>query len=411
LNWSASIGLGIKGLLLRKLRSLLSTLGIIFGVAAVISMMSIGEGAKREVIEQIKLLGTDNIRVRHLDLKGEKQAQAEQRAAKVLSLDDAVAIREHIPRLIGVAPLKYVDAEIWSAGKQAVGEVIGTSPDYDEVANFHVAEGRFISRLDLMDAKTVCVLGSDVKQDLFGPRNALGALIQIRGHWFTVVGVLEGKAIQNKKASAIKVRNLNRDVYIPIVTAVKRFALEGDPLSVQEILVRAARAEEVYPSTRLISELLQKRHRDVQNFELMIPEELLAQARRTQRTFNFIMGSIAGISLLVGGIGVMNIMLANISERTREIGIRRAIGATRGDILAQFMVETVLICAVGGGIGILAGFAMAKVITHYAGWQTGFTLSSVVLAFGTSASVGLFFGLFPARRAAQLDPVQALRFD
>jgi putative ABC transport system permease protein len=223
--------------------------------------------------------------------------------------------------------------------------------------------------------------------------------------------VLEGKVIRDKKASTIKVRNINRDVYVPVMTALKRFTVAGDASRIQEVAVRTAEADEVSPTARLISEFLRKRHREMEDFEMMIPEELLAQAQRTQQIFNLVMGSIAGISLLVGGIGVMNIMLANISERTREIAIRRAIGATKRDILAQFLVETVLICVAGGVIGVLVGFGMAKVITFYANWETGFSLASVVIAFGTSASVGLLFGLFPARRAAQMDPVQALRFE
>jgi ABC-type antimicrobial peptide transport system permease subunit len=409
--WSASISIGIRGLLLRKVRSLLSTLGIIFGVAAVISMMSIGEGAKREAIEQIKLLGTNNIRIKQLDLKGEKRADAERRTSTGVTFDDVIAIRERFPGLVGVAPLKFINAEIWLTGRQAGAEVIGTSPEYAEVTNVQVAEGRFITPLDLGDAKRICVLGSEVRQDLFGYRNALGASIQIAQEWFTVVGVLKDKVIREKKGSTIKVRNINRDVYVPITTALKRFAIAGDTSSIQEIAIRAAQAEEVSPTAHLVSALLHERHREVKDFEIMIPEELLAQAQQTQQIFNLVMGSIAGISLLVGGIGVMNIMLANISERTREIGIRRAIGASKVDILAQFLVETVLICVTGGFIGILLGFGMAKVITAYASWETGFSLASVVIAFGTSASVGLLFGLFPARRAAQMDPVQALRFE
>jgi putative ABC transport system permease protein len=374
-------------------------------------MMSIGEGAKREAIEQIKLLGTNNIRIKQLELTGDRLAEAERRASRGLTFDDVIAIRERFPGLIGVAPLRFVNAEVWFGGRQAVSEVIGTSPDYEEVTNVRVAQGRFIIPLDLTDAKRISVLGSEVKQELFGHRNALGASIQIGEDWFTVVGVLEGKVIRDKKASTIKVRNINRDVYVPVMTALKRFTVAGDASRIQEVAVRTAEADEVSPTARLISEFLRKRHREVEDFEMMIPEELLAQAQRTQQIFNLVMGSIAGISLLVGGIGVMNIMLANISERTREIAIRRAIGATKRDILAQFLVETVLICVAGGVIGVLVGFGMAKVITFYANWETGFSLASVVIAFGTSASVGLLFGLFPARRAAQMDPVQALRFE
>ena len=411
LHWSDSIGIGVKGLLLRKLRSLLSTLGIVFGVAAVISMMSIGEGARREAIEQIKLLGTNNIRVKQLQLTGERREKAERQFTRGLTYDDAILIQERFPALLEVAPLKFVNAEVRFEGRQGIAQVVGTSPEYEAVTNFRAVEGRFITRFDLMDTKNVCILGSEVKQELFGYRDALGATIRVGEAWFTVVGVMEPKVIREGRAAAIKVRNINRDVYIPITTALRRFPWTRDPSSIEEIAIRVAQAENLFPAARLIKEVLGQKHRGVEDYEVMVPEELLAQAQRTQRIFNIIMGSIAGISLLVGGIGIMNIMLANVSERTREIGIRRAIGATKGDILAQFLIETVLICLAGGTIGILLGFGMAQVITLSARWETGFSLASVLIAFGTSASVGLLFGLSPARRAAQLDPVQALRFE
>jgi putative ABC transport system permease protein len=411
LHVSDSLDIGVKGLLLRKLRSLLSTLGIIFGVAAVISMMSIGEGARREAIEQIKLLGTNNIRVKQLQLTGGRREEAERRFSKGLTYEDALLLQESLPTLLGVAPLKFVDTEVRFEGRQAVAQVVGTNPDYAEVTNFRAVEGRFITRFDLLDTKNVCILGSEVKQELFGYRNALGAVVRIGETWFTVVGVMEPKTIRGGRATVIKVRNLNKDVYIPITTALKRFPRVGDPSSIEEMAHRVAQAEYLSPTARLIKGILGQQHRGVEDYEVIIPEELLAQAQRTQRIFNIIMGSIAGISLLVGGIGIMNIMLANVSERTREIGIRRAIGATKGDILVQFIIETVLICLAGGVLGILLGFGLARAITLYAGWETGFSLVSVLIAFGTAASVGLLFGLFPARRAAQLDPVQALRFE
>jgi ABC-type antimicrobial peptide transport system permease subunit len=411
LHWSDSITIGVKGLLLRKLRSLLSTLGIIFGVAAVISMISIGEGARREAVEQIKLLGTNNIRIKQLQLTGEKREEAERRFSSGLTYNDALLIRESVPSLLGVAPLKFVDAEVRFEGRQGIAQVVGVSSAYEEVTNFRVAEGRFISQFDFMESKSVCILGSEVKQELFGYRDALGAAIRIGEGLFTVVGVMEAKTIREGRTAAIKVRNINRDVYIPITTALKRFPVTGEPSGIEEIAIRVAQAEDLSPTARLVKDVLGQRHRGVEDYEVMIPEELLAQAQRTQRIFNVIMGSIAGISLLVGGIGIMNIMLANVSERTREIGIRRAIGATKGDILTQFLIETVLICLTGGAIGIFLGFGMAKAITLYARWETGFSLASVLIAFGTSATVGLLFGLFPARRAAQLDPMQTLRFE
>jgi putative ABC transport system permease protein len=220
---------------------------------------------------------------------------------------------------------------------------------------------------------------------------------------------MEPKMVREGRATVIKVRNINRDIYLPITTALRRFPRTGQPDGIEEIAIRVARPEDLTVTARLLKERLEQQHRGVEDYEILVPEELLAQAQRTQQIFNIIMGSIAGISLLVGGIGIMNIMLANVSERTREIGIRRAIGATKGDILVQFIIETVLICLTGGVLGNLVGFGLARTITLYAKWETGFSMSSILIAFGTSASIGLLFGLFPARRAAQLDPVQALR--
>lgn len=411
LHWSDSISIGVRGLLLRKLRALLSTLGIVFGVAAVISMMSIGEGARKEAIEQIKLLGTNNIRIKRVLLSGERRAEAERRFSRGITYDDARLIVNSLPGFLIVAPLKFADTDVRFEGRQAIAQVVGTSPEFTEVTNFRVGSGRFITSLDLSDTKTVCVLGSEVKQELLGYRDAFGAVIRIGEVWFTVIGVMEPKVVREGPGAVIKVRNINKDVYIPITTALKRFPHVGDPSGIEEIAIRVARAEDISEASRLLDDLLKRKHRGVKDYGVMVPEELLAQAQRTQQLFNIIVGSIASISLLVGGIGIMNIMLANVSERTREVGIRRAIGATKHDILIQFLIETVLICLVGGAIGVLLGFGMAQLIAHYAKWATAFSWVSVLIAFGTSAMVGLIFGLFPARRAAQLDPVQALRFE
>ncbi len=411
MRWSESIGIGVKGLLLRKFRSLLSTLGVVFGVAAVVSMVSVGEGARLEATEQIKLLGTNNIRIKKLVLTGERREEAERQYSKGLTYDDARLLRESVPTLHAVAPLKFVDADIRFEGRQAVAQVVGTVPEYEAVTNFRVGTGRFVMQFDLTDTKNICILGSDVKQELFRHRDPLGAVIRIGGARFTVVGVMEAKVVRKGRNAVIKVRNINRDLYIPITTALRRFPRPEKASGIEEIAVRAARAEDLPRTAGLIRELLDRRHRGVEDYEVMVPEELLAQAQRTQRLFNVIIGSIAGISLVVGGIGIMNIMLANVSERTREIGIRRAIGATKRDVLLQFLVETVLICLVGGAIGIILGFGLAQVISLYASWTTAFSYLSVLVAFGTSALVGLLFGLFPARRAAQLNPVQALRLE
>jgi putative ABC transport system permease protein len=411
LNWSERVNIGVKALLLRKLRSLLSTLGIIFGVAAVISMMAIGEGARREAMEQVKLLGTNNIRIKHLELTGERRERAEQRFSAGLTYEDALLIRERFPALLTVASLKFVEEDVRFGAKQGLAQVIGTSPEYESVTNFRAAQGRFLTDLDVSDSKRVCVLGSEIKDELLGYRNPVGAEIRIGPLWFTVVGVMEPKLVREERGTVIKVRNINRDVYIPVTTALRRFPWPGNSTRIEEMAIRVGEAQNLYTAARLVRDSLTKEHKGVEDYEVIIPEELLAQAQRTQRLFTIIMGSIAGISLLVGGIGIMNIMLATVSERTREIGIRRAIGATKGDILGQFLIETVLICLVGGFLGILLGFAIATIITLYAGWKTGFSLGSILLAFGASATVALLFGLFPARRAAQLDPIQALRLE
>jgi putative ABC transport system permease protein len=400
---------GARGLLLRKSRSLLSTLGIVFGVAAVIAMMAIGEGARQEAVEQVKLLGTNNIRVKPLLLTGEKREEAQRRSSRGLTHDDARLVRESVPALLGVAPLKFVEAGVRFEGRPGVAQVVGTGPEHEAVTSFRVATGRYITAVDVAEAKAVCVLGSDVKEELFGYRAAVGARVRIGEAWFTVVGVMEPKAVREGRAAVIKVRNINRDVYIPITAAFRRLPESRGSAALDEIAIRVTQAETLSLTARLVKELLGRTHRGVEDYEVMIPEELLAQAQRTQRLFNIIMGSIAGISLLVGGIGIMNIMLANVTERTREIGIRRAVGATKGEILLQFLIEAVLVCFAGGVLGILLGFVMAATITLYAGWATGFSPASVLLAFGMTAVVGLFFGLFPARRAAALDPVHALR--
>ena len=409
MDWSARLDIGLKGLLLRKSRSLLSTLGVVFGVAAVVSMMAIGEGARRESVEQVKLLGTNNIRIKQLQLNGERQADTNRRYSLGLTQQDATVIRHGIPGLLGIAPLKFLTAEVRFEGRQGLAQIVGTSAEYSGVTNFRVGEGRFITEFDETDAKTICVLGSEIKQELFGYRDALNAAIRIGDSWFTVVGVMEPKAIREGRAAAIKLRNINRDVYIPLTAALSRLsATDGGP-GIDELSIRVADADRLSAVARSISRFLTAKHRGVEDYEVIVPEELLAQARRTQQLFNIVMGSIAGIALLVGGIGIMNIMLANVSERTREIGIRRAIGATKQDIMGQFLIETVLICLAGGIIGIVLGMGMALVITFYANWETGFSVASVVIAVGTSASVGIAFGLYPARRAAELDPVQALR--
>ena len=411
MQYSESLRIGLKSIWVHKLRSFLTTLGVIFGVAAVISMLSIGEGAKRSAIEQIKLLGTNNIRVNYVKLTGEKAEEAEKKLARGLTYNDGQLIRTNLPNVKGVTPMRFVEIEVMLGNKESTGRVVGTDESYENVTNFHPQEGRFISPLDVQEAKRVCVIGSEVRQELFGYRNPIGRRIKIGDTWFLVVGVMESKSIKEGKASVIKLRNINKDIYIPITTALKRFADDDRPDTIEEIAIQVASESQVLMTSEIVKRLLERTHDGVQDYEIIIPAELLAQSQKTPRVFNIVMGSIAAISLLVGGIGIMNIMLASVTERTKEIGTRRALGATEHDILGQFLNETVLVSATGGLIGIILGFAMAKAINLFAGWDTVISPFSVIISFGISALVGIVFGIYPARKAAKMNPIAALRFE
>jgi putative ABC transport system permease protein len=289
--------------------------------------------------------------------------------------------------------------------------VVATNDHYDDVTDFRAAQGRFLSELDVSDAKRVAVLGASVARDLFGFQSPLGRRIRIGGDEYTVVGLMESKRVREGRATVIRVRDINRDVYIPIRTASARFPLARDAGAIDELAIRVADADQVSSLAPLATRLIRQRHHGVDDFEVVVPAELLAQAQSTQRVFNVVMGSIAAISLLVGGIGIMNVMLTTVTERTREIGIRRAVGAPRRAILAQFLIETVLISAAGGLAGIALGFAMARGINLFAGWETALSPVATAGAFGVSALVGIVFGLYPARRAALMDPIGALRVE
>lgn len=408
---SENMRIGIKSILVHKLRSLLTTMGVIFGVAAVVSMLSIGEGAKRAAIEQIKLLGTNNIRVNHLKLTGEQAEEADKKVSRGLSYFDGQKIRANLPNLTGVTPLKFVEIEVMRGNRESSGRVVGTDESYEWVTNFRVSEGRFITPMDVQDAKRVCAIGTEIRDELFGYRNPIGRRIKIGESWFTVVGVMESKTLKEDKASVIKLRNINKDIYIPITTALKRFTDGDRPHLLEEIAIQVKDENQVVMTSEIVKRILDRTHNGVKDYEIIIPAELLAQSQKTQRVFNIVMGSIAAISLLVGGIGIMNIMLASVTERTKEIGIRRALGATERDILGQFLHETVLVSATGGMIGVVLGAMMAKGINLFAGWDTVISFYSVVISFGISALVGIIFGIYPARQAAKMNPIAALRFE
>ena len=411
LRHAESLRIGIRSIRAHKLRSFLTMLGMIFGVAAVVSMVSIAEGARREAVEQIRLLGTNNIRVTQRELSESARAAAEQKGSSGLVLDDAVLIAESLWNVRGVAPIRFVDASVLGGHRETPARVVATNEQYDHVTDFFAGDGRFLSPLDVATGKRVAVIGAEVREALFGFRNPVGRRIRIGDQWFTVVGVMEPKTIRKGRASVIKLRNVNQDVYVPITTAALRLPDASGPGGVQEIAIQVDDADAVSQTAQVVKRLLARSHQGVDDFEIVVPAELLAQAQSTQRVFNVVMGSIAAISLLVGGIGIMNVMLTTVTERTREIGIRRAVGATRRTILTQFLIETVLVSTSGGCLGIVLGSAMAKGIHLFAGWETVISLPGTLLAFAISAAVGVVFGLYPARRAARMDPIAALRFE
>jgi len=402
---------GLRSIQVHKLRSALTMLGVIFGVGAVVAMLAIAGGAQREALEQIRLLGTNNVRVNQLSLSGKASEEAEQKGSLGLTLADADLIRTSLPDLAGIAPVRFVDAPVLLRGREGTARVVATNADYARVTDFRAGQGRFLSDLDVLDAKRVAVIGAGVAPELFGYQNPVGRRIRIGDDSYTVVGVMESKLVREGRASVIRVRDINRDVYVPITTAAARFPLARAEGAIDELAIQVDDAEHVSPVAEIAGRLIRRAHHDVDDFEVVVPAELLAQAQSTQRVFNIVMGSIAAISLLVGGIGIMNVMLTSVTERTREIGIRRAVGAPRRAILAQFLIETVLISASGGIIGIALGFAMARGINLFAGWETALSPLATAGAFGVSALVGILFGLYPARRAAQMDPIGALRFE
>ena len=374
-------------------------------------MMSIGEGARRAAIEQIKLLGTNNIRIRKVDFAADPD-QAAETASPGLTYHDACEIGEKLPTCSGWSPLKFVEEPVQLGGREPKAtKVVGVSESYDDLTSSRPGQGRFVTYLDVSTAARVCMLGAAVKRELFGVQDAIGKSIKIGEENFQVIGVMGAKNLHDGKASVIKLRDINRDVYIPISTALKRFTDPDYPDGVDEITVQIRQSSLVVPSSAVIKRILERSHLGVKDYEVLIPDELLAQSQRTQRIFNIVMGSIAALSLLVGGIGIMNIMLATVTERTKEIGIRRALGASERDILGQFLNETVLISASGGVIGILLGGLMALAINLFAHWDTVLSPSSILISFGISGSVGVLFGLYPARQAARKDPILALRFE
>jgi putative ABC transport system permease protein len=393
--------LGVRSLLLHKLRSTLSILGVVFGVAAVVAMSSVGEGARREAVAQIGALGIDTITVRSRPADGAA-------AAAGLRLRDAEAVAAVVPGLLGVAPVRVAPLAVAAEGRRAEVVAVGTTPAYRLAARLPVAAGRFVADVDVEDRKRVAVLGASVAAALFPFGDARGRKVQLGGDWFDVVGVLEPRGSPRGRPGPIRTRDVNRAVFVPFPSLDRGGPGRAD--GVDEIVMRVQDTSEVAATADVVKSLV-TRTSGSGALEVVVPREILRQRERTQRIFNVVTGAIAGISLLVGGIGIMNIMLASVAERTREVGVRRAIGATRRDIAAHFLVESSLLTSTGGLLGAVLGIAGSFLIQRLAGWPTALSPLMLLASLLTAAAVGVGFGLYPAWRAARLEPMEALRHE
>lgn len=395
-----------------RLRALLTMLGMIFGVGAVIAMLSIGAGAEREALALIEALGVRNVMVQVSEPTREAELIELRKTSVGLSERDARAIAEAVPGVDRVAQKVVLETyKVLGEGGKGKPRVLGVSVGYLEMMNLEVSEGRRLDEEDVATLAQVAVIGHQARRDLFGFGPALGRPLKVNERWLSVVGVLGAALHAGREVQGVRLASTGNDVYIPVTTAQRKFTIPPLRSPLDEIVVEVSADRSPSEAAGVIATLLDRLHGGASDYTLVVPEALLEQSRRTQRLFDIVMGAIASISLLVGGIGIMNIMLATVLERTREIGVRRAAGATKRDIRNQFMIEAFTISAVGGVLGILMGLVIAQGVAVYAGWQTIVTLASIVLATAVSVAVGLLSGLYPATRAAALDPIDALRYE
>jgi putative ABC transport system permease protein len=405
-----AFAIAIENLSTHKLRSVLTMLGMIFGVGAVIAMLSIGEGAERQAMEMIDRLGVRNILVRDVEMRDEELQEVRETSPGV-SPRDAVAIADAIPGVERTcARVEIEPYTVLSGGRTVKATAHGVDAAFAGLTNLEVHVGRFFDELDVSRHAQVCVIGEGVRRELFGYEEAIGRVLKVNELWIEVIGVLAGSGGVSS-VQGVAVGSTDLDIYLPVSTAIRKLDLPLLEAPLDEIIVRLESSASPGETARLVDELVGRLHGGEEDFELVVPEALLEQSRKTQRLFNIVMGAIAGISLLVGGIGIANIMLATVFERTREIGVRRAVGARRVDIRTLFLMESFTISVIGGLAGVVVGVVISKVVAVSAGWSTVVTLWSVVLAFGVSMAVGIGSGLYPAQRAAKLNPIDALRWE
>ncbi len=444
----ANLYIAIDAVVANKVRSLLTALGIIFGVAAVIAMLAIGNGAQREILDQIKLVGVNNIVIKPIVEQEETkiEEQVGQRDKKKftpgLTVRDVRSIETTIPIIGKVSPEIIIDTHVIRDGIRRSAKLVGVEPSYFDIFNFTLRDGQMFNNEQLRLGAPVCIIGYSIKTKFFPAENPVGKSIKVGHHWLTIVGLLEERLVSSSSISKLGIRDFNMDIYIPLESFLIRYK-NRDKITAEQLRLAAGRnrgmrmdeptaddseekknyhqldrlvvqvesTSQLTPTAEIISRLLQRRHYGVVDYEIEIPELLLKQQQRTNDIFNYVLGAIAGISLLVGGIGIMNIMLASVLERIKEIGLRLSIGAKKSDVVQQFLFEAVMISVSGGIIGVVLGVSMALIVSEFAGIPTIVTFSSIVLSFGVAATVGLIFGIAPARRAASQDPITSLRYE
>ena len=445
--------IALEAVIANQVRSLLTALGIIFGVAAVIAMLAIGNGAQKEILEQIELVGVNNIIVQpvveQVEQKlGESDEDDKKKFSPGLKLLDVESIENTIPGIKKMSPEILLETYIIKNGIRRSAKLVGVEPSYFEVANFQLDEGEMFDNVQLRLGAPVCIIGKSIQTKFFPQENPIGKRIKVGSQWLEVIGVLKERFISDKAISNLGIRDYNMDVYTPIQTVLIRYInrdlVTGSGLKksfggfisfgrgrgfiigggnnneddgpknyhqIDRLVVQVNESGKLNSTAEVLSRMLERRHYGVVDFEITIPELLLKQQQRTQNIFNIVLAAIAAISLLVGGIGIMNIMLASVMERIKEIGLRLSIGAKKADIVFQFLFEAVMISITGGIVGVILGIGLAYGVSSIAEFPTTISPTSIIISFGVAATVGLVFGITPARRAASQDPITSLRHE
>jgi putative ABC transport system permease protein len=413
-RWLPDLVGGVNNLLVHRLRSLLTMLGMIFGVAAVVSMLSIGAGARQSAIALIEQLGVNNLIVEAKETLDWDAHQKLRRTSPGLTFQDYRVIGDTVTQIAASTPRRrFEPTKVLPKPPEDTPVVYGVNPSYVSIGGLRLIQGRFFDQNEEDGGAPVCVLGAGAKSGLFGVTEPIGRYVKVDDQWFHVIGVAGPQLSSQTEVAGVPSQDLNNVIYVPLSSAILRLenGYSDRRDEIDGIYLKLENSADIVGMAQIVRAILDASHHGAGDFSVIVPSELLAQQQKTEKLFNTVMVAIASISLLVGGIGIMNIMLASILERTREIGVRRAVGARQSDIIRQFVVEAVMISFIGGTFGIVLGFAMSRLIAWLAGWSTVVTASSILLAFMVSISVGLIFGTYPAVKAAKLDPVEAIRYE